>query len=39
MPNHHKTTPDRMVHIRAYLEKKSKKELVHPAAGPGARHG
>ena len=28
MPNHHKTTPDRMAHIRAYLEKKSKKELV-----------
>ncbi len=28
MPNHHKTTPDRMVYIRAYLEKKSKKELV-----------
>ena len=28
MPNRHKTTPDRMAHIRAYLEKKSKKELV-----------
>jgi len=28
MPNRHKTTPDRMAHIRAYLEKKSKNELV-----------
>src|SRR5450759_587252 len=28
MPNRHKTPPDRMAHIRAYLEKKSKKELV-----------
>jgi hypothetical protein len=28
MPNPPKTTPDRMAHIRAYLEKKSKKELV-----------
>ncbi len=28
MPNRHKTTPDRMALIRAYLEKKSKKELV-----------
>jgi len=28
MPNRRKTTPDRMAHIHAYLEKKSKKELV-----------
>jgi tetratricopeptide (TPR) repeat protein len=28
MPNHHKTAPDRMVRVRTYLEKKSKKELV-----------
>lgn len=28
MPNRHKATSDRMAHIRAYLEKKSKKELV-----------
>jgi hypothetical protein len=28
MPNSHKTTPDRMAHVRAYLEKKSKNELV-----------
>jgi hypothetical protein len=28
MPNHHKTTPDRMSHIRVYMEKKSKNELM-----------
>ena len=28
MPNRHKATSDRMAHIRAYLEKKSKQELV-----------
>ena len=28
MPNHHKTTPNRMAHVRAYLENKSKNELV-----------
>ena len=28
MSNLGKATPDRLVHIRAYLEKKSKKELV-----------
>ena len=28
MPNRRKATPDRTAHIRAYLEKKSKKELV-----------
>ena len=28
MPNRSKTTPNRLAHIRAYLEKKTKKELV-----------
>ena len=28
MPNHHKTTPARIAHIRAYLEMKSQQELV-----------
>jgi hypothetical protein len=28
MTNRQKTTPDRLVHIRAYLEKKNKSELV-----------